>query len=41
MGDKISPAAFDVLLDECGIPKGDRIDYKKLYDSMKAKILSS
>ena len=40
MGDKISPAAFDALLDECGIAKGDRIDHKALYDAMKKKILS-
>ena len=40
MGDKISAAAFDTLLDECGIPKGDRIDHKKLYDAMKTKIMS-
>ena len=40
MGDKLSPAAFDLLIEECGLQKGSRIEYKKLYEVMKKKVLT-
>eukprot|EP00940_MAST-03C_sp_MAST-3C-sp2_P000943 g943.t1 len=39
MGDKISAAEFDQLLEECGFEKGKPINHERLYAVMKKKIL--